>query len=104
MWEPVPLPYKTNDVTITIPTTEEIRACQNVLFERHTASIVAVNNQVVAKFGGSIQEWEGQALIYLERYVSDVPAPRLYAMYYDHPEQLFLVMQKYMRHGKNGTA
>lgn len=93
MWKPVPLPYKTDDATVTIPTTEEIRACQNVIYERHAASIVAVNDQVVAKFGPSIQEWEGQALIYLERYVPDVPAPRLYAMYYD-PEQLFLGMQR----------
>ena len=93
MWKPVSLPYKTDNVTINIPTTEEIRACSNVLYERHSASIVAVNDQIVAKFGGPIQEWEGQALIYLERYVPNVPAPRLYAMYHDS-EQLFLVMQR----------
>lgn len=83
MWKPVPLPYKTDNVSITIPTTQEIRACQNVMYERHAASIVAANHQVVAKFGGSIREWEGQALIYFERYIPDVPAPRLYTMYHD---------------------
>lgn len=93
MWNPVPLPHKTDNVTITLPTTEEIRACSNVMYERHAASVVAVDGQVVVKFGGSIKEWEGQALIYLEKYVPEVPAPRLYAMYYDS-EQLFLVMQR----------
>ena len=93
MWNPVPLPYKTDNVTITLPTKEEIRAFSNVMYERHVASVVAVKDQVVVKSGGSIKEWEGQALIYLEKYVPDVPAPRLYAMYYDS-EQLFLVMQR----------
>jgi hypothetical protein len=93
MWKSVSLPYKTVDAAVTIPSTEEIRACTNVMYERHLASIVALSDQVVAKFGGAVNEWEGQALIYLERYVPHVPAPRLHAMYYDSA-QLFLVMQR----------
>ncbi|GLA11789.1 hypothetical protein AnigIFM62618_005759 [Aspergillus niger] len=42
---------------------------------------------------GCINTWEGQALVYLERHVPEVPAPRLYAMYYEG-KQLFLVMQR----------
>ena len=93
MWKSVSLPYKTVDAAVTIQSTEEIRACTNVMYERHLASIVALSDQVVAKFGGAVNEWEGQALIYLERYVPHVPAPRLHAMYYDSA-QLFLVMQR----------
>lgn len=63
------------------------------MYERHAASIVAVNDQVIAKFGGSIREWESQALIYLEKYFPHVFAPQLYAIYYDS-EQLFLVMRR----------
>ncbi|KAJ5398522.1 hypothetical protein N7465_009011 [Penicillium sp. CMV-2018d] len=57
------------------------------------SKIVAVNDDIVVKYGGSINTWEGQALVYLERHVPEVPAPRLYAMYYDL-KQLFLIMQR----------
>lgn len=93
MWQPVTLPCRTDNAAVAIPSTEDIRACSNVMYERHLASIVALSDQLVAKFGGAVNEWEGQALIYLERYVPHVPAPRLYAMYYD-TSQLFLVMQR----------
>ena len=55
--------------------------------------MVAINDDVVVIFGGGINPWEGQALIYLERPVPAVPAPRLYAMYYES-KQLFLVMSR----------
>jgi aminoglycoside phosphotransferase len=57
------------------------------------SKIVAVDDDIVAKYGGCINAWEGQALVYLERHVPEVPAPRLYAMYYDS-KQLFLIMQR----------
>lgn len=52
-----------------------------------------MNDKVVAKYGYDIIPPEGQALIYLERHVPEIPAPRLYAMYYDSDE-LFVVMQR----------
>jgi hypothetical protein len=57
------------------------------------SKIVAVNDNIVVKYGGCINVWEGQTLVYLERRVPEVPAPRLYAMYYDS-KQLFLLMQR----------
>ncbi|KAB8216941.1 phosphotransferase enzyme family protein [Aspergillus novoparasiticus] len=57
------------------------------------AKIVKVNDDIVVNYGGVVNEWEGQALVYLERHVPEVPAPRLYAMYYDS-NQLFLIMQR----------
>ncbi|KAK4499339.1 hypothetical protein PRZ48_009852 [Zasmidium cellare] len=91
MWEPVPLPYYANGSTVNLPTPAEIRACTNVLDNhRGVGRVLAVNDQVVVKFGSIA---EGQALIYLERHVPDVPAPRLYAMYYDEG-QVFLVMER----------
>jgi hypothetical protein len=95
MWEPVALPFKNDTLppsTLTLPTADEIRACPNVLWERRTAKVVAVNDEIVVKFGTSIEVCEGQALIYLERHVPGVSAPRLYAMYIDS-RQLFLIMQ-----------
>ncbi|KAJ5562995.1 phosphotransferase enzyme family protein [Penicillium sp. DV-2018c] len=93
MWKPVDVPFQNSEPLPTLPTTDEIRACTNVLWETIASKVVAVNDDVVVKYGGNIHDWEGQALVYLERYVPEVPAPRLYAMYYDS-KQLFLIMQR----------
>ena len=93
MWEPVALPFKNDTLPLSLPTADGIRACPNVLLERFSAKVVAVNDEIVVKFGTSIEVSEGQALIYLERHDPGVSAPRLYAMYEDS-KQLFLVMQR----------
>ncbi|KAJ5963529.1 uncharacterized protein N7479_003405 [Penicillium vulpinum] len=93
MWEPVALPFQNSQPLPTLPKADEIRACTNVLFETHGTKVVAVSENVVAKYGSYVNDWEGQALVYLERYVPEVPAPRLYAMYRDS-KQLFLIMQR----------
>ncbi|KAJ5351668.1 hypothetical protein N7452_000642 [Penicillium brevicompactum] len=93
MWEPVVVPFQNSQPLPFLPTTSEIRACTNILWETIPSKIVAVNDDIVVKYGGSINTWEGQALVYLERHVPEVPAPRLYAMYYDS-KQLFLIMQR----------
>lgn len=93
MFTPASLPYTSPDCPVPLPTTPEIRTCPNVLHERHGGCVVAMNDRVVVKFGSTVMEGEGQALIYLERYVPDVPAPQLYSMYRDG-NQLFLVMQR----------
>lgn len=86
------MPFENNNIP-HLPNPDEIRQCTDVLKESSTSKVVAVDEKVIAKFGGGIDVWEGQALIYLEREVRDVPAPRLYAMYYDS-EQVFLVMER----------
>ncbi|KAK2814600.1 hypothetical protein FQN49_008140 [Arthroderma sp. PD_2] len=94
MWEPVALPFKNGSPSLPpLPTTDEIRACSNILWECYTSKVVAVNDEIVVKFGSSLIASEGQSLIYLERYAPEVPAPRLYAMYYDSTD-LFFVMQR----------
>ncbi|CDM38238.1 hypothetical protein DTO013E5_8665 [Penicillium roqueforti] len=93
MWEPVAIPFQNSKPLPTLPTTDEIRACTNVLWETMASKIVAVNDDIVAKYGGTVNAWEGQALVYLERYVPGVPAPRLYAMYYES-KQVFMIMQR----------
>lgn len=94
MWEPATLPYTNPNSTVHLPTTGEILACTNVLHESFfDRKLVAINDQIVVKFGRVDNSHEGQALIYLEKYVPDVHAPRLYAMYWD-ADQFFLVMSK----------
>ncbi|BCR94674.1 uncharacterized protein AKAW2_11720A [Aspergillus luchuensis] len=93
MWKPVDLPFQKSQPQPRLPTTDEIRACTNVLWETMASKVVTFNDNIVVKYGGCINTWEGQALIYLERHVPEVPAPRLYAMYYEG-KQLFLVMQR----------
>ncbi|KAL4804553.1 hypothetical protein BDV18DRAFT_161648 [Aspergillus unguis] len=92
MWNPVGVPFENSQLPL-LPTIDEIRACTNVLWETVASKVVAVNEDIVVKYGGCINTWEGEALVYIERHVPEVPAPRLYAMYYDS-KQLFLVMQR----------
>ncbi|KAE8378983.1 hypothetical protein BDV26DRAFT_303885 [Aspergillus bertholletiae] len=94
MGKPVTVPFQNSQPLPSLPTTDEIRACTNVLWETRASKIVAVNDDdIVVKYGGCVDVWEGQALVYLERHVPEVPAPRLYAIYYDS-KKLFLIMQR----------
>jgi hypothetical protein len=69
MWKPVALPFNNTLPLPTLPTTDEIRACPDVLWERTAAKVVAINDETVVKFGGGVEAWEGQALVYLEQHV-----------------------------------
>lgn len=93
MWMSVDVPFQNSQPLPTLPTTDEICACTNILWETEASKIVAVNDDIVVKYGGCVDFWEGQALVYLERHVPEVPAPRLYAMYGD-TKQVFLIMQR----------
>ncbi|UJO22777.1 uncharacterized protein CLAFUR5_12175 [Fulvia fulva] len=94
MWEPVTLPF-TSDAARSLPTADEIRSCTHILRERPagTSKVVAVNHDIVVKFGSGVHVREGQTLVYLERFLPNVPAPRLHAMYRDS-EDLFLLMER----------
>lgn len=92
MWQLVALPFQ-NDNIPALPNVDEIRRCTVILKERSSSKVIAVSDKIIVKYGGGIEPWEGQALLYLEREVPDVPAPRLYAMYQD-AEETFLVMQR----------
>lgn len=93
MWEPVDIPFQNSQPLPVLPTTDEIRACANILWETGGSKVIAVNDDIVVKYGKCVHVWEGQALVYLERHAPDIPAPRMYAMYYDGKE-LFLIMQR----------
>ncbi|GKZ27931.1 hypothetical protein AbraIFM66951_001461 [Aspergillus brasiliensis] len=93
MWKPVEIPFQNSQPLPTLPATDEIRACTNILWETMASKVVTVNDNILVEYGGCINTWEGQALVYLERHVPQVPAPRLYAMYYEG-KQLFLIMQR----------
>lgn len=90
MLTPVELPFENNKPPL-LHTAHEIRSCPDVLQRRSAKKVVALNDKVVAKFGGAIDVAEGQALIFLERHAPDVPAPRLHAMFRD-ANDVFLVM------------
>ena len=95
MWTPVHLPFERDDGSCPgpLPTVQEIRASNAFITQRSGQTVVSVTPDVLVKFGRSVKYREGHALLYLERYVPRVPAPRLYAMYYND-EELFLVMQR----------
>jgi hypothetical protein len=92
MWNPVELPFKC-DSSPPLPTVDEIRSCSDVIQRRSAKKVVAINDKVVAKFGGGIDVAEGQALIFLERHAPGVPAPKLHAMFRDGTE-VFLIMER----------
>ncbi|EFE36950.1 uncharacterized protein ARB_04477 [Trichophyton benhamiae CBS 112371] len=95
MWEPVSIPFQSDSLSLPLPlpTIDEIRTCPNILWECYSSKVVAVNDAVVVKFGRMVDASEGQALIYLERYAPEIPAPRLYAMFKSSSE-IFLIMQR----------
>jgi hypothetical protein len=93
MWEPVVVPFQNSQPLAFLPTADKIRACTNVLWDIMASNIVALNNDIVINYGGSINTWQGQTLLYLERHIPEVPSPRLYAMYYGS-NQLILIMQR----------
>ncbi|EFE40165.1 hypothetical protein TRV_05117 [Trichophyton verrucosum HKI 0517] len=95
MWEPVSIPFQSDALSLPLPlpTADEIRTCPNILWECYSSKVVAVNDAVVVKFGRMVDASEGQALIYLERYAPEIPAPRLYAMFKESNE-LSLIMQR----------
>ena len=92
MWTPVELPFKSDNSPV-LPTADEIRSCPDVIQRRSAKKVVALNDKVIAKFGGGIDVAEGQALIFLERHAPGVPAPRLHAMFRDGNE-IFLIMER----------
>lgn len=95
-FKPVELPFRA-DHRPNLPSAEEIRHCPHDLQKRRRGTrVVAVNEQIVAKYGSALDVAERQALVYLERHVKRLVAPRLFAMYYDN-KQLFLVMERVQR-------
>ncbi|KAL2799240.1 hypothetical protein BJX66DRAFT_293413 [Aspergillus keveii] len=95
VWDPVALPYMSESLRSSpLPTTEEIRACTNILFELWY-KIVAINDQIVVKYYPCNRTYEGQVLLFLERHVPNIPVPRIYSMYRD-PEtrETLLIMQR----------
>ncbi|KAJ5701155.1 phosphotransferase enzyme family protein [Penicillium malachiteum] len=98
MWEPVQIPFINTEPLPPLPTTSEIHACTNILGETtlgQTAAtkIVAVNDEIVVKYGTCVETWEGPALLLLERHAPEIPAPRLYKMYQEDQE-VFLIMSR----------
>ncbi|KAJ5919171.1 hypothetical protein N7466_010114 [Penicillium verhagenii] len=94
MWQPVTVPFYHSQPLPTLPTIDEIHACTNILGKTSATKVVAVNEDIVVKYGRRVDVWEGQALVYLEQCAPEVPAPRLYAMYYDDSEKFYLIMQR----------
>ncbi|KAK5108701.1 hypothetical protein LTR62_008106 [Meristemomyces frigidus] len=94
-WKPSSIPFtrSSNLGPAKLPTVAEMRTSHAVLSERSCQTVVAVTPEIVVKFGRSTQAREGQTLLFLEKCVPQVPAPRLYAMFYDAGD-LFLVMER----------
>ncbi|CAK4029590.1 Hypothetical predicted protein [Lecanosticta acicola] len=90
-WTPVPLPFS-RPAASDIPNASEIRACPAEIHSRSGTRIVAFPYYLV-KYGTSTNTREGQALLYLEACVHNVPAPRLNAMFQDSDET-FIVMDR----------
>ncbi|WPG97822.1 Hypothetical protein R9X50_00060300 [Acrodontium crateriforme] len=64
MWEPVAFPFTNNTVPL-LPTTQEIRACATILRERSTAKVVAINDEIIVKFGGGVEYLGRLSIVFL---------------------------------------
>ncbi len=93
------LPYfcDPSELPAPLPTIPEIEASTHSLqtpnIELRYHRVVLVRNKFVVKFGRPpwMTENEGDALLLLRQHPT-IPAPRLYAMYYED-DRLFLVME-----------
>jgi aminoglycoside phosphotransferase (APT) family kinase protein len=80
-----------------LPTSDEIIAAEQtfpILADDSYQRVVLVREKFVVKHGVPpfVSENEGHALLLLAKYPS-IPAPKLYAMYRDEDNKLFLVME-----------
>ncbi|KAF2772898.1 hypothetical protein EJ03DRAFT_173009 [Teratosphaeria nubilosa] len=94
MWTPVSVPYARPRTATAerLPTASEIRDCPFEISRRTGERIVALPFYVI-KYGAATKAREGQALLYLEDCVPEVPTPRLLSMFQDS-EDFFIVMER----------
>ncbi|CAJ0544422.1 Ff.00g036080.m01.CDS01 [Fusarium sp. VM40] len=98
---PVPLPYSfTGKLLSPLPTSEEIHNAQFKLSPRREvwdrSGVCSIRDYVI-KYGRSVGENEGNALLFLEK--NHIPAPRLYAMYREASSgYLYLIMERFAGH------
>lgn len=96
MWKPASLPYVREDLDLyvpqSLPTADDCRACSAAL-QQEGASRVFFTEYYVVKYGGAVYPNEGQALLYLEDHIPEVPAPRLLSMFQD-AKQTFIIMER----------
>ncbi|EGD90885.1 hypothetical protein H112_01468 [Trichophyton rubrum D6] len=96
MWTPVELPYfrDTYGLPAPLPTTDEIMASMTLLKDRLGQKMLRVGQHFVVKYGQDTSEVEGHNLLFVEHNLHNIVcAPRLYAMYRDADDRLFLIMK-----------
>lgn len=102
---PVELPYfrAAAELPGPLPTPTEIQdASTSELSPRRSAwegsngGVCLIRGMYIAKFGDDITENEGNALLFVEKYL-DISAPCLYAMYHDLPIRPLYLMMEYIR-------
>ncbi|KAH6951656.1 hypothetical protein HG530_014985 [Fusarium avenaceum] len=95
------LPYVRNAAELPgpLPTLSEIHnSPESQLSPRRNGlsspgGVIVVRGTYVVKYGRRVKEYEGNALLFVEKYLQ-IGAPRLYAMYRDEPSGcLYLVME-----------
>ena len=92
---PVPVPYfrESTELPDSLPSTEEILSLVDSIDQRETATnCVIVRDTYFVKFGLRVTENEGNTLLFLEKNLPEIPAPRLHAMYNMQPGRLVLIM------------
>ena len=98
MWTPVELPYfrDTYGLPAPLPTTDEIMASMTLLKDRLGQKMLRVGQHFVVKYGQDTSEVEGHNLLFVEHNLHNIVcAPRLYAMYRDADDRLFLICLLY---------
>ena len=85
MWQPVSLPYvrERDFLPAPLPTQEQIEtSTRDLRPDPGRRRAVAVGQHFLVKYGPSIDQREGDTLLFVEQHLK-IPAPRLYAMYRD---------------------
>lgn len=95
----LPLPYLRDprDLPAPLPTTEEIRGASNIIKGDDvcdTRRVVTVGCHYLVKYGPRARRIEGDNLLFLELQKPQIRAPRLYAMWQDANNELYIVMER----------
>jgi len=92
--KPSRLPYYCDPrlLPAPLPTKQEIEASTRILAQEGWHKVVAVGRHFIVKYGPTIRQIEGENLLFVNQH-SNIPAPRLYAMYRDDDSKLYLVME-----------
>ncbi|TVY25786.1 hypothetical protein LHYA1_G004602 [Lachnellula hyalina] len=89
----ISLPYYADprELPCSIPTRDQIESSNNVLVNQSSRKVVVVGEHFIVKYGGAIDLFEGENMVYL--YENSIPVPKIYALF-EEDSVKYIVMER----------